>query len=214
MAVCDGLGSASLSGLAAERAAYLAVTEGELEALDKEPLDLVVLMAEAARAAIEVAAEDCDAGLSDLATTFIGCVLKDGVIATAHIGDGGVVASSGQSLVLVSPPEDAEYVNEVTPLSSEKWRDHLRVNSADEVDSACLFTDGVQRAALIRKQGAWDPLTGFFTPLFSHVAEGGDAESLSSFLAGVRMSEVSDDDKTLLIANLVQCNSSIEAAAV
>ncbi len=214
LAVCDGRGSASLCGLASERAAYLAVTEGELEALDKEPSDLVVLMAEAARAAIEVAAEEREAPLSDLATTFIGCVLKDGMMATAHIGDGGAVASRGEGVVLVSPPEEAEYANEATPLSSENWRDHLRMNTADDVESACLFTDGVQRGALIRKEGAWEPLPGFFAPLVAHVAEGRDAESLSSFLSGARMSEVSDDDKTLLIANLVRCHSSIEAAAV
>jgi hypothetical protein len=105
----------------------------------------------------------------------------------------------GEPYVL-SPPAPTEYVNEVDSLASDQWVDHVRpVLCADGIDGLAVFTDGCQHAAIRRGVAH----AGFFGPLFDYV-RAGDAkdEELAALLAGKKMSEHSDDDKTLVLVTL------------
>lgn len=201
MAVADGLGSAAR----ADEGARVAV-DAACEALDAA-CDLEAAaraMAVAARAALEEHAvlEGCD--LRDLACTLITVAATVGGAAAAHVGDGAAVVETDDGIALLSPPGPSEYVDEVDPITADGWEERVRVGRLETgVRAVAVLTDGCQRAAL-RPDG--EPSAGFFAPLFSYVAESADPaeaeQDLVTLLDGAKMSEHSDDDKTLVLAVL------------
>lgn len=191
IAVADGLGSASRSHDGADTAVRVAVT-----AID--PMNGL----ERARIAVDAYAAMHELEIRSLACTLSVTVWRDGTAQTAHIGDGGVVVQRGDGLLqCLSGPGDSEYVEETDPLTMEGWRARVRVSDVvDDVTAIAAFTDGVQRAAM-RPDGA--PSDGFFSPLFGWAGEPASEEGeLAGLLGGVKLSEHSDDDKTLVLAVL------------
>jgi hypothetical protein len=184
LAIADGLGSAARSAEGSQAAVAAAI----------QPEDLGDAVA-AARAAVEA----LDGELRSFASTLLVVHWRNGIATAAHVGDGSAVARTPDGLCVLSAPEESEYINEVTPLTDDLWSDHVRVSEPlPNVDALALFTDGCQRAA-IRPGGA--PSDGFFQPLFAYLAEpGADQTEIAALLAGAKMSEHSDDDKTLLLA--------------
>jgi hypothetical protein len=189
IAVADGLGSASSS----DRGAHAAVDAAVEGAPD--PIEMVAR----ARAALERLAEEDQVPLRDLACTLLCAVVTGDTVVTAHIGDGAIVGVS-ERLVLVSGPEDSEYLNEVTPLTANDWTEHVRTERLDDVRGLAVFTDGLERAAIT---AGGEPHPGFFDPLFSFVAATDEAvatEEIERLLGSATLGEHSDDDKTLVIA--------------
>src|SRR5439155_18174511 len=126
----------------------------------------------AARDALEKLACAEDYPLADLACTLIVAIAADGVC-IAHVGDGAAVGWCNGEAYVLSPPAPTEYVNEVDPLTSDDWIDHIRpVVCADGVDAIGLFTDGCQHAALRRDNGHHRAHGGFFGPLFAYARSG------------------------------------------
>jgi protein phosphatase 2C-like protein len=126
-------------------------------------------------------------------------------VAVAHIGDGAVVVDSQRGLELLSGPGDSEYTNEVEPISSFRWPRNLRrFGPIEHIRRVAVITDGCQRAGLSPRGER--PHSGFFEPLLrfaSAVTSLSDADSeVARLLAGPKMSEHSDDDKSLAIAVL------------
>jgi hypothetical protein len=210
IAVADGLGSATH----AEQGASIAVaaaTEAAAVALTTTPSALEETAragVAAARAAIEQAATTTRSALRSLACTLIVVAIHRDSVGIAQIGDGAVIVQ-GDDLVLASGPGDAEYVEEVSPLTGESWQDEVRIAAHSGVRALAVFTDGVQRAAL--RPVAKDPHPQFFQPIFEHVRRVGDpmaaAPDLAALLAGAKLSEHSDDDKTLVIALLTDMSA-------
>ena len=211
IAVADGLGSAARSELGARVAADVScATAGEI--LDRpgaqESLwDVVQAAAAAARGALEKRAADDGVALRELATTLIVVATRGDGLAIAHIGDGAVVAEDGSGLLLVSAPGESEYANEVTPLTSQDWKDSLRIVSlVAGIRSLAVFTDGCQRAALRKRATGYEPHEPFFKPIFTYAhklgsVNDGDAE-VRALLSSPKVSGNSDDDKTLVVAAL------------
>jgi hypothetical protein len=216
IAVADGLGTAPRSD---EGAAIIvgAAVDSAVAARAEEPADhdldlehVVRLGAFAARAAVEDHADEFGIPLSDLASTLVFVAVGGSAVCAAQVGDGAVVAETSGGLTLVSGPNHGEYINEVTPLTAGTWLEELRVSPVlDAVRALAVFTDGCERAALRRDHGtAGDiiPHRGFFNPLFefgrSVIGEAAAESELCGLLAGSKMAESSDDDKTLVLAIL------------
>ena len=212
VAVADGLGSAAKSQVGARVAVDAAVSaeKGAAPVTLDGGADLTEIAKSAAvtaRRAVEAQArlELCD--LRDLACTIIVLAALRDRIAVAHIGDGAVVALAGSDLILVSGPGDAEYTNEVVPITAKEWLDDLRVTlPLGGVDCFAVLTDGCQRAGFRRGDGAVMPHDRFFTPVFSYAKElktlREGEEEIADLLLSDKVCNNSDDDKTLVIAVL------------
>jgi len=132
-------------------------------------------------------------------------VASRGQLAVAHIGDGAVVAETEEGLFIASGPGDSEYTNEVVPITNAAWQDSLRIFATDSgVSAIAVFTDGCQRAAFSRSEGAIVPFDRFFAPIFRYVRQTTDetegTKEIAALLSSPKICEHSDDDKTLVVA--------------
>ena len=212
IAVADGLGSASKSDTGAQIAVEAALDAGKATISKKKIAE--TNLSDVAKEAVAFARKELEAkatkeqcSLHDLACTIIVAIFYEDSVSVAHIGDGAVVAKTEEGLRLISAPGDSEYVNEVIPLTTKDWEQSLRITpKISGVECVAVFTDGCQRAALLRSQNGLQPYDRFFEPLFSYaqeleVLEEGE-QDIRDFLASQKMSEHSEDDKTLVIAVL------------
>lgn len=200
VAVSDGLGSVPRGGEGAEIAVAASLHAGREFIAETVLFDLDELVWEmtiGARRALEAG----NADPRELACTLIVCAGEGTAIATAHIGDGAVVGAYSDDLFVVSPPGNSEYVNEVEHLGQKNWLSALRISIRDPVSGFAAFTDGLQRAALKRIENRWAPFAGFLDPLFQHFTSRDEREELRTeierLLSGPRLSEHSEDDKSL-----------------
>jgi hypothetical protein len=205
VAVADGLGSAARSDVGAAAASEAAVARA-FDVASDDPCRAAIEGVVAAREALEKLACAEDYPLKDLACTLVVAVATDRV-GIAHVGDGAAVGWCEDEAHVLSPPAPTEYVNEVDPLTSDEWIEHVRaVVCVEGIDAIGLFTDGCQHAAMRRDNGHHRAHAGFFGPLFAYACSGVDAEdgnrALADLLTGPKMSEHSDDDKTLVLAVL------------
>lgn len=213
LAVADGLGSVTFGALGS-RVAVRAAVVGALERIatfPKSSLDGVARAAVgSARRALLVHSRQMrvegheSVEARDLACTLVVAVCKDSNVAVAQIGDGAVVACTEGRILVLSGPTGSEYVNEVIPLTSSRFREHLRVvGPVSNVTSVALFTDGCQRSFTARHGDQLEAFNGFFEPLFKYCHEYSDSpellDQLRAFLESPRLTGVSDDDKTLLV---------------
>lgn len=189
LAVADGLGSAAQ----AETGARLAVDA----AIEND--DDVVSMVEHARAALQAAAIEGDHAVAELATTLLVVRAHGTMVEAAQVGDGGIVGLDATGdLHLLCDRDPHEYVNETTPLTADDWRAALRTTGPlHDIAAVALFTDGCEHAAITADER---PHPGFLLPLFEFAKGSPDPAELEKLLAGEKMSEHSDDDKTLVIA--------------
>jgi hypothetical protein len=207
LAVADGLGSARHSAEGAACAVSAAISAGRDEIEDPaNDIDgdlLAIHMLRSARAGLERLAGD---DLRDYACTLIACAVKGSTVAVAHIGDGAVVGWDEKELFVISPPAHSEYVNEVEHLCQDEWHSSMRTAVHEPVSASCIFTDGLQRAALTRADDRWVPFDKFLLPLFRHVLEASHRDvlqrELEILLRGDLLNEHSEDDKTLAFAIL------------
>jgi Protein phosphatase 2C len=209
VAVADGLGSAARSDLGSRAAVDAAVRAvSYLASNEDSPLpQLAREGVSAARAELERTAGQEGCPLRDLACTLLVVVLRDGRAAAAHVGDGAVVASTADGLRMLSAPGDSEYANEVVPLTSIDWSGALRTSAIlDGVRGILAFTDGCQRAALRKTRDGYFAFEGFCGPLLSYAAGVVDPAAgerdLEGLLLSAKLSEHSEDDKTLVLATV------------
>ncbi|MBF0559091.1 MAG: protein phosphatase 2C domain-containing protein [Nitrospirae bacterium] len=212
IAVADGLGSVPLSDLGSRLSVEAAVDAAKSLLLhtSRDGIDLSEIpmkMMQAARESLDETALREGFQLNDMATTLIAVLFGKDCIYTAQIGDGAVVARVDGSLMLLSGPLNSEYANEVTPITCSSWQADL--SSAEARSGAeflAVFTDGCQRASLLKTSEGYEPFEKFFQPVFSFAAEIDDIEKgeqeLKEFLASDKISEYSEDDKTLVLAVL------------
>ncbi|WP_048152763.1 PP2C family serine/threonine-protein phosphatase [Methanolacinia paynteri] len=215
VAVADGLGSAEHSEIGAKIAVNTAVDKikslftnsdyGIPDASLMKNRDIITEAFSASRTALEDFAGDNGYPLKKLACTLIVAFTWERYLTTGHIGDGAVTALIQDEIRIISDPGNSEYVNEVTPLTSGKIEDNIRINeNIPYVSVFAAFTDGCQRAFLVRKNGEYLPYEPFFRPIFTYAKDVADEEEASKeivrFLESDKMNENSDDDKTLVIA--------------
>lgn len=209
VAVADGLGSARHSHVGASISSQAAVADATAR-LERGPTRLRTTCRASitsARKQLEAHARETGEELRSYASTLLVVCASGDSLAVAHIGDGAVVGDVGGRLELLSGPGSSEYANEVEPLTSETWRANVRVSGIfSGVTAFVAFTDGCQRAALLKAGTDVTPYPGFLSPLLQHARAASDpataSEELATLLDGPKMTEHSEDDKTLVIAIL------------
>ena len=212
-AVADGAGSASLGKVGAIVASQTAVETISKEVMPRSPDDeqgwqlLLTNALAAAKTAVEAEAVACSMTARDLATTLIIVVATPNFIAAAQVGDGVAVAADDEgNLIPLTSPQHGEYINETTFLVSPNALDTAQVSLwRGAAANIALLSDGLQMLALDMTEGK--PHAPFFSPLFHFVANVTDEteakEQLVAFLRSPRITERTDDDLTLLLANFV-----------
>ena len=214
LAVADGAGSARFAAEGAPHAVQTVIgwVASELAAgppeTDEAWRGLLMDALARTRVALEdLAAEMEGAALRDFATTLLLAVITRETLATLQVGDGAIVlrSASGEDkeLHVLTPQAVGEYVNETTfcEVTSEDAVERvlIAVNASAPVDAVSMFTDGVQFLAVeSRSNLAHGP---FFAPLFAFAGQAeADPEELTSMLSADRVNELTDDDKTLVLA--------------
>lgn len=212
VAVADGAGSASHGGTGSETAVKAAV--GILEhALSRgtPPVDEATwktLFSEtfpAVRAALDAKAASLGITLRDLATTLLVFVADARGVAAAQVGDGAMVVVDGAGeMHLLTTPDNGEFINETTFLTSD---DALAALQAGWREGAprhiAALTDGLQAIALL--QSPLRPHAPFFKPFFRCLDENtveNAREMMQNFFQSPRVTQRADDDITLVVAGM------------
>jgi hypothetical protein len=204
LAVGDGAGSAPHGGTGATLATLTATsyTAGALEGRRPHPKTLRRLLGHAvqhARNVILQHAESLGHDPRDYATTLLFAVLTGEHVGIIQMGDGAIVTQDDDgTLDILTRQQDREYVNEVTFLTCDTYKDELRVavTHAPNLRSVCVVTDGVETLAVRRATNT--PHPGFFNPLLKTLLS---SAQLAALLTSPAVCERTDDDKTILIAN-------------
>lgn len=144
--------------------------------------------------------------LRDFACTLLGAVIGPDKAIFFQMGDGAMVAVSGDVQGVVFWPAAGLYANMTYFVTDDDALTNLQVLITDcRIDELALFTDGLQRLALLFEQCS--PHTPFFEPMFKVLRKQtpGDCETLNArladFLQSPAINSRTDDDKTLILAS-------------
>jgi hypothetical protein len=141
--------------------------------------------------------------LNDFATTLLIAIITDRWIIAAQIGDGAIVAQSGdQTIEVLTHPKHGEYLNQTNFVTDADYLQYVQIHIMQHlptVKGIALLTDGLENLALdFAAKTAYPP---FFLPLFRFVARAESTqEELETFLSSERVCKQTDDDKTILLA--------------
>ncbi len=204
----DGAGSAEFSEIGAEIACEIggnvlisAIEEsGEtafVPALATKVLDTI-------RSKIEETALERSVTSRELACTLVAAAVGPTYAIYFQIGDGAAVARHDGVLSPIFWPEAGEYANMTYFVTDANASEHLRCDIRASTDELALFTDGLQRLALVfSSETAHEP---FFDPMFKILRTSSDEHTdqlcvaLGKFLQSDAINERTDDDKTLILA--------------
>jgi hypothetical protein len=143
----------------------------------------------------------------ELACTLLAAILGGDYAAFIQIGDGAIVTTSpeeGDNYSWVFWPQNGEYENTTFFATDSYSLNHLNFDVYNgHCDEVALFSDGLQRIALhYETKTAHNP---FFRPFFLELRKEKRnyskrfSDLLVTFLNSTRVSERSDDDKTLIL---------------
>jgi serine/threonine protein phosphatase PrpC len=214
-AVADGAGSAALGKVGATLAACAAATTvcarrppPVWPEPDEDWRQWLVDALRAAQAIIAAEARARQVPVREFATTLILVVAMPEGVAVAQIGDGAVVVgdAAGQ-LVALTVPQNGEYANETTFLTSPNALDTAQVCVwRGRPRHVAAFSDGLQRLALTMPNG--HPHAPFFLPFFrlvDAVPESREAHvQVEAFLCSQRVRARTEDDVTLVLGSLLR----------
>lgn len=205
VAVADGAGSAVLSHVGSDEAVrhllavirlaefdFKVVTQEQARRWMQEVLNHLTTVAE--RESISVSQLAC--------TLLLGIVAKTGAV-FAQIGDGGWVVERDGELAPGTWPQNGEFANITTFITTESALDTMQfVRVEGKISAVAGFTDGLQTLAL--NFAARQAHAPFFTPMFDSVRACDDETELIAplrgFLASESVTSRTDDDKTLVLA--------------
>jgi hypothetical protein len=209
IAVADGAGSAARAAEGAQivvdaAEAYLVGALGDDLPGDPQAWhDAMRRTLDAALDAVTAHAADAQQPLRDYAATLTVVAAGDDYLAVGQVGDGIAVAEGDDGLFLAAAPQRGEYANEVALLIAEQAVECAAIAVIPTaVRAVAVTTDGLLRLAVRLPSHA--PHAPFFRPLFAFLDEATDlavaGEELTRFLASERVSDRTDDDKTLVLA--------------
>ncbi len=212
LAVADGAGSARYSEQGSRLAVHASVAAVANALLTATPQDAdgwqarLLEAMRTARASLAAQAEEVEGSRTqDFATTLLLLVQTNEVVASLQVGDGAIVFElEDGALELLTSTRSSEYVNETTFITSEdaEAKALISVRSLGSLRAVALFTDGVEGLAIEQAvQRAYPP---FFRSLFEFArAEDAEVEQVEAMLSSERVNQLTDDDKTLVVA--VRC---------
>lgn len=202
-AVADGAGSAKYADTGASFIVENALTLVQKQ-VDFEQIVPIV------RTKLEEKAVEMDCRLSDLAATFLLVAVSPNSLTGIQIGDGAVVYNTDDSskFNLLSLPERGEYLNETTFLTSPDYLENIKIVQVEKpIRQIALFSDGLQLLALNLTTEPPIPHQPFFEPLFTFLKNVDSSiereQTLIQFLQSERVCARTNDDKTLILINLL-----------
>jgi serine/threonine protein phosphatase PrpC len=142
----------------------------------------------------------------DLACTLLVFIATPDWMAAMQIGDGFIVVRYPEDdYELLFQPHKGEYVNETTFVTSKTAIDDMQVKVLQkQLSFICVATDGLEQVACLKD---WTPYRPFFEPLEDYLTNTEDpekeSESLERFLNSERLNKRTNDDKTILLAQLI-----------
>ena len=210
VACSDGAGSASEAQVASEMACRVIVDqiEGDLE---RSP---VIAEISEARALNWFAATHQfivnesvrrEIALRQFSATLLIGIIGSGDALFAQIGDGAIVVSDGSQNSRYCPvfwPDSGEYHNTTYFIADPKFTDHLNIRRFHQpITEAAFLTDGLQMLALdYAAKAAHAP---FFIPMFNQLRQQPQSDlihPMRQFLDSQAVNDLTDDDKTLVVA--------------
>lgn len=140
----------------------------------------------------------------DYACTLLLVVVTKSAWYTMHVGDGAIVGYlTDDTTITLSEPENGEYVNTTTPLTSSKYHESMRFGTGTEaLVGVALLTDGIQQLCINQKtRRSFDPFFAYVLKTF-RVPTSANARDLlvQDFLCSQPVREKCDDDLTLVVA--------------
>jgi hypothetical protein len=206
--VSDGAGSAQFGEVGSEIACeaggktLLEIVEASGEA--GLVADVAIKLLDVIRMRIGEAARARGVTARALACTLLGAVVGPTRALYFQVGDGAIVSREIETLAPVFWPESGEYANMTYFVTDSEALEHLRVDVRNAPDEVSLFSDGIQRLALVfATETAHEP---FFAPMFKALRASSDEQTdslciaLERFLNSDAINERTDDDKTLILA--------------
>jgi hypothetical protein len=145
------------------------------------------------------------------AATLVGVVVQRDAAAIIHVGDGAcALRLRGQTEWQVpSWPTQGEYASTTYFVTDDPFPRVTVSTLVGAVDEIALFTDGLERLALDFARG--EAFQRFFETMFPALRktaacgrQRGLSEQLRSFLDGSVVNDRTDDDKSLIMARLLQ----------
>jgi serine/threonine protein phosphatase PrpC len=211
IAVSDGAGSApqaAVGSALAVRTALLTLFNEHLEICPITADNAAQALAGTFRQAVNTL---CDRAAEmateprDLACTLIVVVASHNFVFAAQVGDGAVVVEDDDgNFYSLTKPTNGEFANETVLMGCAPTMDvQIRSFSDFRLKSIAVFSDGLQRLALRMPQCV--PHEPFFQPLFERLqclTAPEMEEFLQEFLGSARVNARTDDDKTLVTAQI------------
>lgn len=140
--------------------------------------------------------------LRDYATTLLTAIVTKHWVAIVQVGDGAaVIQRPDGSFTSLTPRHSKEYINETDFITDTHYLDEAEYTILPRAGTQgiALLTDGLQMVAMKFPENT--PYQPFFVPMFKFAASPeATEEALQHFLASERISERTDDDKTLVLA--------------
>jgi serine/threonine protein phosphatase PrpC len=209
LAVGDGAGSAKCAAEGSKHSVHEALRFLATQLDGSEPADgqdwrnlllATLIQARAALAALsESTAGSC---VRDFATTLMVAVLTETTLASLQVGDGAMVVRTvnGATEVIAAGPT-SDFANETTFINSAAALAEVAISTRpiNEVQGLALVTDGVESISIdYRTNSAHPP---FWDAIFEFGGqEEAKAEDLAATLSEDWVNELTDDDKTLVVA--------------
>ena len=206
----DGAGSAKAAEVGAHVACETAKASIAGWLASKDLLDWDISVVEAwiteIRSELLATANASSQTMRDFACTLLGAVIGPDKAVFFQIGDGAMVAASGDVHGVVFWPDTGLYANMTYFVTDDDALKNLHVLITDShIDELAVFTDGIQRLALLFEQCC--PHSPFFEPMFKVLRKQspGDCITLNTrladFLQSPAINSRTDDDKTLILAS-------------
>lgn len=163
LCLSDGAGSATHSEFGAQT-----LTEFGAELLVSSFADLLdtddgaaakLTLVRALLTRLEETARRRECEVKDLAATFLAVAVSDGRFLIAHVGDGVIGIRKDGELKVASAPDNAEFANETTFITSERSAASMRLlrGSTAGVDGFILMSDGTEATLYNRHARALAP---------------------------------------------------------
>lgn len=203
VAIADGAGSAEHAREGAEIATATWVDEAErgVDRADGICEETLHRLADMCYTRMAEHAEAAGGEVGDYACTLLGAVIGPSNSAFFQVGDGAWVSQAGGEVHALTWPFHSEVAGEVVFITSHGRGAHYQTRIVKTPDAIAGITDGLERLALDLAEKS--PLPGFFRPMWERIREREDLAAvegeLSSFLRSARVTDRTDDDKTVFL---------------
>ena len=163
-ALADGAGSAEHSELGAEcvtRTICQLLTNNFDRYFETDDASFVAVeMLDVLKQDLSNVASEVNCEIRDLASTLLAVAVKDRHFIAMHLGDGVIGCLDGEELKVLSPPDNGEFINETTFVTSIDAIVHLRLSKGelDNLSAFILMSDGTAAGFYQRRTQTLTPV--------------------------------------------------------